>query len=225
MARFLRREQIEVVQPYYQDSTAFGVLVGRLAGVKCIVRTRNNINHWMTSTDRSIGRILNRLVTLTLCNSEAARLAVMGDERPHPDTVVVIENGVDLERFEHIPPVDAVRPPDGLCRIGTVANLRPVKGVDVFVRAAALVARSHPQVSFHVAGEGPERPELEQLIGELDLIGRFILHGKVVDIPGFLAELDIAVLSSALRECPTPCSRPWPAGGRSSRRRSEGSPS
>lgn len=202
LTRFLRREQIDVLQPYYPDSTLFGVVAGRLAGVKCIVRTRNNINHWMTATDRLLGQILNRLVTVTLCNSEAARQAVLGDERPDPGTVVVIENGVDLERFEHIPPVSPVRDPNGACRVGMVANLRPVKGVDVFVRAAALVAQSHPEISFHVAGEGPERPELERLIGELNLTGRFILHGKLGDIPGFLAQLDIAALSSRAEGMP-----------------------
>ena len=83
-----------------------------------------------------------------------------------------------------------------------VANLRPVKGVDVLVRAAALVVQSHPDVEFHVAGEGPQRPELEQLIAELGLEGRFVLHGKVTDIPAFLASLDIAVLSSRAEGMP-----------------------
>jgi L-malate glycosyltransferase len=202
LARFLRRERIDVLQPYYQHSTVFGVVVGRLAGVKSIVRTRNNINHWMTSSDRMLGRMLNPFVTVTLCNSEAARNAVLADEKPDPGAVVVIENGVDLERFEHIRPPDPDRVVNSPCRIGMVANLRRVKGVDVFARAAALVAKSHPEVSFHVAGEGPERPKLEQLIGELGLADQFSLHGKVADIPEFLARLDIAVLSSRAEGMP-----------------------
>src|SRR5262249_53232775 len=42
-ARFLRRERIDVLQVYFPDSTYFGVLVGRLAGVPAVVRTRNNV--------------------------------------------------------------------------------------------------------------------------------------------------------------------------------------
>lgn len=200
--RFLRRERIDVLQPYFTDSTYFGVLAGRLAGVRSIVRVRNNINHWMTPTHRRLGRLMNGLVTATLCNSEAARRAVLADERPDPGTVVVIENGVDLERFEHIPPVAAEREPTRPARVGMVANLRPVKGVDLLARAAAIVARSHPHAAFHVAGEGPQRPDLERLIDGLGLGGRFVLRGKVDDIAGFLAEQDIAVLSSRAEGMP-----------------------
>lgn len=193
--RFLKGEHIDVLQPYFADSTYFGVLAGRLAGVGFIARTRNNANHWMRPTDRWLGRLINRLVSVTVCNSQAARDAVLTDERPHPASVLVIENGVDLDRFDHIIPFNP-RNMSRPRRVGMVANLRPVKGVDLFVRAAAEVAASHPEVTYHVAGEGPQRPELERRIAGLGLEGRFMLHGKVADIPGFLASLDVAVLSS-----------------------------
>jgi len=48
-----------------------------------------------------------------------------------------------------------------------VANLRPVKGIDILVRTAALVVLSHPGAEFHVAGEGPQLPEVEQLFIKL----------------------------------------------------------
>lgn len=200
LARYLRSERIDVLQMYFPDSTYFGVLAGKLAGVKAIIRTRNNINHWMTPTHRLLGRLLNRFVTLTICNSEAGREVVLRDERPNPDSVIVISNGVDLERFAHIPPVDPT--PGRPRRIGMVANLRHVKGVDIFIRAAALVAQEHPEVTFAVAGEGPERPALEALIAELGLAGKFHLLGRVDDIPAFLASIDIAVLSSRAEGTP-----------------------
>lgn len=202
LARLLRRERIDVLQLYLPNVLYLGVLAGNLAGVKCIVRTRNNNNYWMTPVHRHLGWLLNRFVTVTLCNSEAASRAVLADERPRPDTVIVIENGVDLERFAHITPVQEGRDPTRPRRVGMVANLRPVKGVDVFVRAAALVARSHPGVIFDVAGEGPRRLDLERLVADLGLAGRFVLRGKVDDIPGYLADLDVAVLSSRAEGMP-----------------------
>ncbi len=201
-ARFLREKQIDVLQVYFPDSTYFGVLAGRLAGVKAIVRTRNNINHWMTPAHRRLGRLVNRFVTVTVCNSQAARDAVLADERPDPASVIVIENGVDLERFASIPPVSPEPDPYRPRWIGMVANLRPVKGVDILVRAAAQVVQLHPDVEFHIAGEGPQRSELELLIAELGLNERFVLHGKVEDIPAFLASLDVAVLSSRAEGMP-----------------------
>jgi L-malate glycosyltransferase len=202
LARFLRSERMDVLQLYMPDVMYFGVLVGHLAGLRCIVRCRNNNNYWMTPTHRLLGRLVNRLVAVTLCNSNAARQAVLTDERPSPETVVVIENGVDVDLFAHIPPVSAYREETRIRRVGMVANLRPIKGVDVFVRAAAIVAKSHPETVFLVAGEGSQQAELERMIAELGLTSRFILLGKVRDIPGLLAKLDIAVLSSRAEGMP-----------------------
>ena len=103
---------------------------------------------------RGLGRLLNRFVTVTVCNSQAARAAVLTDERPDPASVIVIENGVDLDRFASITPVSAEPASDRPKRVGMVANLRPVKGIDILIQAAARLIQSHPDVEFHVAGEG-----------------------------------------------------------------------
>jgi len=81
-------------------------------------------------------------------------------------------------------------------RVGAVSNLRPVKGLDVLVRAAAQVHARHPRAVFTVGGEGELRAELEQQVAAAGLAGRFTLPGSASDVPGFLAGLDVAVLCS-----------------------------
>ena len=193
LAAFLRRQRIDVLQTYFQDSTYFGVLVGRIAGVPHVVRTRNNLGYWLTPIHRWLSRLFSRLSDVTLTNCDAGRAALLADDASHPDSVVVLENGVDLERFTAIPPLTA-RP--GPVHIGVVANLRPVKELDRFIRAAATVANRRPNVSFEIAGEGPMRSELEWLAAELGLQERLRLPGIVTDVPGFLARTDVAVLCS-----------------------------
>jgi glycosyltransferase involved in cell wall biosynthesis len=192
-ARFLRREKIEILQVYFPDSTYVGVAAARLAGVPHVVRVRNNLNHWMTPVHRLLGSLCNRLVSRTAANCEAARQAVLADDYLPPRSVVVLENGVDLEQFLQIPQATSQSPPR---RVGCVANLRPVKGLELFVRAAALLAEGHPGVRFEIAGEGPERRRLDELAATSGLQGRVRLQGAVRDIPGFLAGLDVAVLCS-----------------------------
>jgi glycosyltransferase involved in cell wall biosynthesis len=80
--------------------------------------------------------------------------------------------------------------------VGVVANLRAVKGLEVFVEAAAQLGAAVPDVHFEIAGEGELRPRLEQRIQELGLTGRFTLPGSVRNIPAFLETLDVAVLCS-----------------------------
>jgi glycosyltransferase involved in cell wall biosynthesis len=193
LAGFLRRERIDVLQVYFPDSTYLGVPAARLAGVPYVVRTRNNVGHWMTPLHRLLGRLYNRWTTRTIANCEAARQALLRDEAPPPESVIVLENGVDLERFLAVPPLDPRGTPR---RVGTVANLRAVKGLDVLVRAAAEVTARCPDAAFRVAGEGEERPALEARIVALGLAERFTLPGPVRDIPAFLAGTDIAVLNS-----------------------------
>jgi glycosyltransferase involved in cell wall biosynthesis len=197
LIRFWRRHRVDVVQTYFLDSSYFGVPLARLARVRRVVRVRNNLGHWLTPAHRRLGRLLGRLVDVTLTNCEPARRALLEAEGGPPEKVMVLENGVDLERFQvldRLPPGSPTA--DQEIRVGVVANLRPVKAVDVFVRAAGLLVRRYPAATFHVAGQGDQRGELERLIHELNLVGRVTLHGAVADVPAFLATLTVAVLPS-----------------------------
>jgi glycosyltransferase involved in cell wall biosynthesis len=190
LARFLRRERIDVFQVYFPESTYLGVPAAWLAGVPHILRTRNNLGYWMTPWHRRLGRLCDALSDGLVANCDACRDAAVADEGLSPGRAAVLENGVDLERFPDFSSRPHAR------RVGVTANLRPVKGIDVFVRAAAAVSVPHPDATFHVAGEGPLRPELERLAHGLGLGGRLALPGSVADVPGFLAGLDVAVLPS-----------------------------
>ena len=202
LARFLRRQRIDVLQLFFADSTYFGVVAGKLARVPCIVRSRLDIGFWVRPIDRLLGRVCSWLVDATVANCEAARQSVIIDERAAVESVVIIRNGVDLSRFEGIAATRAGRRPADGPVIGAIANLRPWKNIDVLVRAAARLAETHPTVTFQVAGEGECRADLERLIKSLGLQDRFKLLGTVTDIPAFLANLDIAVLCSQTEGAP-----------------------
>jgi glycosyltransferase involved in cell wall biosynthesis len=192
--RWLRREQIEVLQAYFPDSCYFGMTAAWLAGVPHRLRTRNNIGHGLTPAHRNLGRLLNRLTTATVANCRAARSALLGAESPPAGSVFVLENGVDLDRFLAVPPLSPSRSPAP--SVGAVANLRPVKGIDVLLRAVARLSTSHPAIQLLVAGEGEARTGLERLATALSLAGRCNLVGSTADIADFLGRLDVAVLAS-----------------------------
>src|SRR5262249_17153868 len=97
--RFLRRERIDVVQTYFPDSSYLGVPAAWPAGVRPRVRTPNNVGHWVPPAHRLLGRALNVLTTASVANCAAARRSLLADEGPRPESVLVLENGVDLERF------------------------------------------------------------------------------------------------------------------------------
>ena len=193
-ARFLRDERIDVVQAHFRDSTYFAAPVAKIAGVKHILRTRRDLGFWMRPADRWLARVYNRLVTATVANCEASRRSVIAQEGAGADSVVVLENGIDLGPLLAIPPVcDMQSGP--IRRVGMVANLRPVKGPDVFLRAAAIVAGRLPNVRFQIAGSGDEA-SARQRMREGGIEDRCELHGSVRNVPEFLGQLDVAALAS-----------------------------
>jgi glycosyltransferase involved in cell wall biosynthesis len=192
--QFLRREKIEVLHLQFRDSTYFGVLAGRLARVKRILLSRRNIGHWMTFRDRCLMRLCHRLAHATIANSEASRRTVIEQERARPERVHILPNGIDMDRFADTPPYSPKLNGE-LRRVGVLSNLRPVKGIDVFIRAAARVAAELPNVEFSIAGEGDPAP-YRQLANECGIADKVRFLGSVVDVPAFLAMLDVAVLPS-----------------------------
>ncbi|MEJ2748414.1 MAG: glycosyltransferase [Anaerolineae bacterium] len=74
-------------------------------------------------------------------------------------------------------------------------RLVPGKGVDVLLRAAAQL----PGIwQLHIAGEGPERPSLQNLAHELNIANRVHFVGPIPSrqMPAYLQQMDVLVLSS-----------------------------
>jgi glycosyltransferase involved in cell wall biosynthesis len=112
-----------------------------------------------------------------------------------PDRVLTIHNGLNLDDW--IPPVHAAIRSHTV--ITTVGNIRRVKGHDIFIRAAAQILPNFPDVSFSIAGavlEPEYFAELQDLVRELNLTGRFRFAGGISDLHSHLAAADIFVLPS-----------------------------
>jgi glycosyltransferase involved in cell wall biosynthesis len=150
----------------------------------------------MTRRDRWFGRWVNKWVDATVANCEACRRAVVADWCVPSESVTIIPNGVDLSRFSASKEKSPSMNGHTAKRVGIVANLRPIKNIELFVRAAARLAKEHPNAHFEIAGEGESRGLLQALIDSLRLGDRVTLRGSISDIPAFLRGLDIAVLCS-----------------------------
>ena len=196
LARFLRKQRIDVLHLDLPGSTLFGIPVGWLARVPYLVRTRRDMGYWMGSIDRWTGRLYSHLVDMTITNCRACQESVIEVERARRESVTILKNDINLNQFREIPTFSAERYAGSPRVIGMVANLRGEKAPEVFIEAARRVAKRHPDAVFRIAGEGSLREKLEKQIEDMGLSGRVELPGHVVDIPKFIGELDIAVLCS-----------------------------
>lgn len=77
-----------------------------------------------------------------------------------------------------------------------VGRLAAEKGLPHLIRAWPRVRAAYPGARLTLAGEGPERRALEQLIGTMGLAGSVTMPGSVSDVEGLLREADLFVLPS-----------------------------
>ncbi len=131
--------------------------------------------------------------------SEEVRARLLAAHVP-AERIRVVHNGVDPDRFSQAATARRQsRSDSGALRVGLVGRLAPEKGIDLFLRAAALVLRQAPEISFAIAGDGPERGKLQELLAELHLEGKVTLLGRQEDMPAFFSTIDLLV-SSSLQE-------------------------
>ena len=98
------------------------------------------------------------------------------------EKIHVVHCGVDCSRFSPDFSERCNAPP----RIGTLGRLVEKKGIDVLLRACALLKARGVPLALEIAGDGPDRPMLEQLTAELGLADSVtflggLTHSRVAD--------------------------------------------
>jgi L-malate glycosyltransferase len=205
LTRLMKRERIDVAHLSFFDSVVLGTIAARLARVPVIVTSRRGIKSLASRRPQVLlVRMLDRLATCILSNSHAVKESVLGEERTPSRKVLVLHNGMVAPRGVTLPAGEAklrlgLKP--GELSVGMLSNLRLVKGVDVFLKAASFVFKEEPLSRFCIFGEGELREELENLALELGIAKAVRFLGFERDaytlIPGF----DVAVISSRSEGC------------------------
>ncbi len=81
--------------------------------------------------------------------------------------------------------------------IGTIANLYPTKGLEYLIQAIYILITNYQlPITTIIIGEGEERKNLEDLIGQLNLKSNVILTGKINNAAELLPAFNIYVCSS-----------------------------
>jgi glycosyltransferase involved in cell wall biosynthesis/protein-tyrosine-phosphatase len=207
LARFLRDRRIDVVHTHRNKDTVLGVIAARLAGVPHVVRTMHGLREPLTGWNRVKYAAYEWLDTATLrwC---VDRVIVVSDRMAgaltasgYPASVVTtIRNGIDLEHARGDRSAGDMKHQlavgDATIVIGTVGRLSPVKGQDVFLRAAKMILHHEPGARFVIAGDGPLERDLKTLATRLGIDSACRFLGARDDVPDVMAALDVFVLPS-----------------------------
>jgi len=120
---------------------------------------------------------------------------VVRDARVPADRVPVIPMGIDPDDFA-APPARLARP--GTLHVVTVARLIHAKGFGHVFAALRRLAQRGLECRYTIAGEGPDRADLEAAVARLGLADRVAFAGTVSagDVIGLLERADAFVLAS-----------------------------
>ena len=148
---------------------------------------RARIAYW------GVDAALCRRADAVIVPSHSVARLLVGRLRFPESKLEIIPGGVD--------PPSTVGQHRGAEVVGTVTTIEPVKGLDVFLRAAKRLAREHHRLRFAAFGAGSAAAELHELARRLGIADRVEFPGELPKDRA-LGHLDVFVLSSYMENCP-----------------------
>jgi glycosyltransferase involved in cell wall biosynthesis len=210
----LRRDRPDVLHTHNHLVHHYGVAAAIFAGVPVIVNTRHRAEHFLVNAPEGsqvsagtkdmksdlIFRATLPWVGAVVAISESTRNFFVEHRGIPAAKTRVILNGARLDRFFNAP----AHPGSVLPRVryGIAARLVREKDHFTLLRAFSAVVARVPGAELQIAGDGPMQERLEAFATELNLNNRVTFLGALSDIPQFLSQLDVFVLSSLTEGMP-----------------------
>lgn len=200
MVRLLRQLAPDVVHTFFPVANIVGVLGARLAGVPHIVSSRRDYGEWMSRHYLAATRFADRFVECIVTNSHQVKELTRQVEGVPEERIEVIYNGIDLSVFYGLNRDDAFKHsiglPEGGKVVGIVANFRPMKRHETFLRAAREVLLRRPETDFLLLGEAfveGRQEQLEALARTLGISERVHFVGRRPEVLRYLSIMDVGV--------------------------------
>lgn len=198
--RIIKREGVDLVHTHSSVDAWRCGLAAKLLGIP-VVRSR----HLSTPIKRGpFSRFLYmKLADRVITSGQAIKDAMVSRNGMDAKRIVSVPAGVDEKKFS--PEIDgnSIRREFGIADndflVVIVAVLRGWKGHRYLVEAIHELKDTLP-VKLLIAGDGPQRDNLQRLILDLDLEDKVFLAGHRTDVPACIAAADCAVLPSTGHE-------------------------
>ena len=215
MIGHLRATKPDVVHTFFPVANIIGVIAARLAGVSAIVASRRDYGEWMSRRYLLATRLANRFVTRIVTNSNQVKQLTELVERFPGDRITVIYNGIAVDSFNRGAPAcklkQSLQIPEANKVVGLIANYRPMKRHETFVRAANEIVQKRDDIDFLLVGcdsvPGEPRKAIQQLVASLGIARRVHFAHASGNVQDFLSILDVGVncsegegLSNAIME-------------------------
>jgi glycosyltransferase involved in cell wall biosynthesis len=205
LARFLRRERIDMLHTHLFEPSVIGLQAGVLARTPWRVMTRHYSDYhtrinkkWHVRLDQLCTRLCHRVIAVSQHTADH----IISEEGAPPDKIRVVLNGIDFDRVKLSGPDARARvrrqfAADDAYVLLIVARLHPEKGYEyLFGALPEIRRRADRRVLLLVAGQGPFRHAFEQQVRSLGCESDARFLGFRQDVPDLMTAADLVVLPS-----------------------------
>lgn len=210
LVQLLRELRVDILHSHLFYSSLFASPLGWLCRVPIIVETPHVREHWRHSwlksrfvVDRAVGRTVDYYIAVSEANAR-----YLSEQKGLPRSkIVVIRNGIDVERFHperHAPaglreslgfaPDDPV--------LVVLGRLEPQKGHRILLEAMPAIRREFPRVRLVCAGDGVLGADLKAQMRAFGLQDSVRFVGYQSNPQDWLALADLTVLPSFFEGLP-----------------------
>jgi len=183
----------DIIHTHHIGPLLYGAMATlRLTNIQHI-HTEHDAWHLLDNKQLQMTKLMLRLNHITLVADASTVGLQLSRVLGQGVTPVTILNGIDTEKFSPSLNHKIYKYRSRVFKIGCAARLVTEKSLDILIKAVADI----PNVELYIAGDGPEKQNLTNLVQELDLSTKVKFIGYTDDMVGFYHQLDLFVLTSS----------------------------
>ena len=200
--RCVRERDVKIWHAHDYKSNLLGIIVNRFHPMRLITTAHGWVNfdgltplyYWL---DKKL--FLPRYESVICVSSTVMEQATAGGTPK--SKCILIDNAIDHEQFSRQLSISEAKlkfhdMTGNSLLVGSIGRLAPEKGFDLLINAVAKLIKNGLDAYLKIAGEGPEKSNLEKQIDSLGMRDRIQLMGFQSDTRSFYESLDMFVLSS-----------------------------
>jgi glycosyltransferase involved in cell wall biosynthesis len=197
----LRKFKPQILHGHGAKGGMYARLLAPLMGAKSVYSPHGGSLHAVFSRPKrwlymAVEKALQPLTSALIFESDYSRQRYFENVAPARDKSHLIPNGLRLPSPAASERSSSSNSEARKFIIGTFGSLRPVKGQDILIRAATIVAKIRNDFEIRVYGEGPSHADYVTLINELGLSASIKLMGDTPEPLARMAECDLVVQPS-----------------------------
>jgi len=200
LMKLIDRAKIDLLHLHGYSSANFGRIAARIKGIPNIVHEHAILK--ILPHQYLADFLLRKMTDSAIGVSGAVKEFLIKGRHVPAELIKIVYNGVNLSQFKKSdePVLTKLRQEFSFDKnniiVGTLTRLREEKGNEYLLRAMARVIEKYPSARLLIAGDGPQKEWLEQLIKELHLEKHAFLIGFRTDILDLLTLYDIVAIPS-----------------------------